>query len=96
MLENTEIKRVNPERADQKIDGQINNINYDESMRSPNAPNLKNRSGFRSPLRSNNIGVDLSNLAHSLAKKDVKKLNFADILDDVTYLPDPNQQNIAN
>ena len=59
-------------------------------LKSPNASDLKAKGAFRSPTQTNKLAVDLSNLAQSIGKKNVKGLNFADILDDVTYLADPS------
>lgn len=60
-----------------------------KSKRSPAGSGVQTWSALRSPPRSSSIGVDLSNLALSKGKPNVRGLNFADILDDVTYLPDP-------
>lgn len=59
------------------------------SRRGPDSSGTQNFSALRSPPRSSGLGVNLSNLAVSKGKGNVQGLNFADILDDVTYLPDP-------
>lgn len=76
-------RRFERERLQQLVTGSK------QSKRSPAGSGLQTWSALRSPPRSSSIGVDLSNLAHSKGKPNVQGLNFADILDDVTYLPDP-------
>lgn len=57
---------------------------------SPAGSGPQTLSALRSPPRSSGVGVNLSNLSLSKGKQTVQGLNFADILDDVTYLPDPS------